>query len=158
GIPVFRPVVKQTQQVVAHLGPKPKNPLERIGGPPIDGHDAEVAIEDLDERIRRFHDIHQYLALGQGTSHALLQTLVETAKLLLRGFASGDIDGGADDAPAAVAFEYGPSFGRYPADDAVFLSDGAIFDVVERAFHGVARRGVGCNRGLPIVGMKSAVV
>jgi len=105
GIPVFRPVVEQGEQVVAHLGPKPKNPLERIGRRPVDGHDAEVQIEDLDERIRRFDDIHQHFTLGQGFGDALLQVLVEFAKLLLRGFAGRDVDGGPDDPPTVVTFE-----------------------------------------------------
>jgi len=69
-------------------------------------------------------------------------------------FARGDLDRHAHDPDAAVALEMPTSLRRHPAHHAVFLADGAVFHVVERAPRRVGGRRKRGDSGGAVVGMQ----
>ena len=106
----------------------------------------------LAERVLRL------LALGDGGFDPGLERRVELPQRLFGFLARGDLDRGAGDAKApARRIEHAAPLRRDPSHDAVFLADGAVLDVVERARRRVGRRREGRGRGLAVVRMQAVV-
>ena len=129
-LPFFRKAFEGLQQVIAHRRAETIDSVQLVRGGAVDRHDVEIPVKNQHLRVRRLHDVDEYLALGEHFGHAPFQFLIQFTKLLISGFARGDVDGCADDAYAAVALEQGSPLGRYPADEPIFLADGPIFDVI----------------------------
>ncbi len=98
------------------------------------------------------------LEFGGPLDDSRFQGLVEFAQQFLGALARGYVDRRAGDPDATVGLvEHTPALRRHPPDQAVFLADGAVLDVVEGAPIGVGRGGVGRAGRRPIVRMQAVV-
>ncbi len=131
--------------------------LKGVGGRPVYGQPSQFEIRDEDHGCHIFDDIRQQLALRQSRRNALLKRFVQVPQFLLGFLASAYIDRGADHADAAVAIKDASSLRRYPADDAVFLPDRPIFNVIDGPYRRVGRRRKGGGGGFVILGVKTGV-
>ncbi len=98
------------------------------------------------------------LALRDCLCHPRFKRCIEIAQGLLGLLARGDIERGASDTQTASRdIEHASPFCSNPAQNAVFLADGAIIDIVKRALRGVGCGQISCASCFTVIGMQASV-
>lgn len=99
--------------------------------------------------------VFSFLQFRRAFGYTGFERLVQFAELFFNPLAFGDIDGCAN-YPGAIpiSVEQAAAFGGNPTDNAVFLADRPIFNVIERARFRIARVFIGLTSCYLVIGME----